>query len=236
MLSANMQERAEWASARVPGHILADFVIEDVTHQAKSVIWLAGDMVPYLCLIKSGWSMRYNLLMDGRRQIYTFPTVGELLSPSLMISPVAPYCFQSITATTITLLDRKKLVAAMRTKTPVFEAITRYLAALESETNFHLMEISRMTATERIASFLVRQVAKLRPMAQPAHGYELPLTRSMVSDALGLTPIHVTRILKIMENDGLLSWRRGVLEISDLRRLLQVVPAAMHHQPADSQN
>jgi CRP-like cAMP-binding protein len=236
MLGADTREQTEWAAARVPEHILASFIIEEVTHRPKSVIWMTGDLIPNPCFIKSGWGLRYNLLVDGRRQIYAFPTIGELLSPSLLISPVAPCCFQSITTTTLALLDRKKLVHAMRAKTPVFEAIARYFAALESEINFHLMEIGRMTAMERIASFLVRQVAKLQSVALPQHKYELPLTRGMVSDALGLTPIHVTRILKAMEHDGLLSWRRGVLEICDFERLLHLAPAAMHRRHAMNSN
>lgn len=207
---------------------LQDYIIGEVTHPAKSVLWLAGDWVPYLYLVKSGWMLQYNLLIDGRRQIYAFPIAGDLLSPSLLVTPVAPYCFQSITATTLVQMDRKRLMSAMAASGALHELVQGYFSSLETATNRHLLEIGRMNAAERIASFLLRMIARLESAkGSSSSSYEMPLTRSMVSDALGLTPIHVTRILKLMERDGILKWHRGILDIREPDRLKRLPPTTL---------
>jgi transcription initiation factor IIE alpha subunit len=40
-----------------------------------------------------------------------------------------------------------------------------------------------------------------------------------LADALGLTPVHVNRVLQRMRADGLISFKAGVLTIHDYRRL-----------------
>ena len=47
----------------------------------------------------------------------------------------------------------------------------------------------------------------------------LPIRQCDIADALGLTPVHVNRTLRLLREKGLLTWRRGVLRIHDLTRL-----------------
>jgi Crp-like helix-turn-helix protein len=49
--------------------------------------------------------------------------------------------------------------------------------------------------------------------------FPLPLRQSDIADALGLTPVHVNRTLRHLRENGLLSWRRGVLRVHDLTQL-----------------
>ena len=47
----------------------------------------------------------------------------------------------------------------------------------------------------------------------------LPIRQVDIADALGLTPVHVNRTLRLLREKGLLTWRHGVLHIHDLARL-----------------
>jgi transcriptional regulator with XRE-family HTH domain len=45
------------------------------------------------------------------------------------------------------------------------------------------------------------------------HSDELPLTQEEIADALGLTPVHVNRVLQRMRREGLISLTGGALTI-----------------------
>ncbi len=48
---------------------------------------------------------------------------------------------------------------------------------------------------------------------------EIPLSQQDISDALGLTPIHVNRVLRRLREKGLMTFRYRQLVIADLEGL-----------------
>jgi CRP-like cAMP-binding protein len=56
------------------------------------------------------------------------------------------------------------------------------------------------------------------------HGesFELPLTQTVIGDALGLTPIHVNRVLRKLRIGGVMTLSGGTLVIADLGKLVIV--------------
>jgi hypothetical protein len=50
----------------------------------------------------------------------------------------------------------------------------------------------------------------------------LPMTQLDLADALGLTPVHVNRVMKVLRNDGLMEFRRNVVKLKDAEKLAQV--------------
>jgi hypothetical protein len=49
--------------------------------------------------------------------------------------------------------------------------------------------------------------------------FECPLNQFMLADALGLTAIHINRILRQLWDDELVAFRKGSVRIHDLKRL-----------------
>lgn len=49
--------------------------------------------------------------------------------------------------------------------------------------------------------------------------YELPLTQKQVAETVGLTPVHVNRMLRDLRTDGLLRFQHGRAEIPDWEAL-----------------
>jgi len=50
-------------------------------------------------------------------------------------------------------------------------------------------------------------------------GFELPITQEQLADGTGLTSVHVNRVLKGLEADGLIERRRRHIHYSDWRAL-----------------
>jgi CRP-like cAMP-binding protein len=50
----------------------------------------------------------------------------------------------------------------------------------------------------------------------------VPLSQYVLADALGLTAIHINRVLRQLREEGLLTVRKGRVQIHDLNRLRKV--------------
>ena len=79
--------------------------------------------------------------------------------------------------------------------------------------------IGRRTAAERLAHFLVEMKVRLnlRDMA-----FHLPINQTMIGDTLGLTSVHISRTLKQLSDQGLITYQNGDLKLLDLDGLIEL--------------
>ncbi|MEX6840864.1 Crp/Fnr family transcriptional regulator, partial [Pseudomonas aeruginosa] len=69
-----------------------------------------------------------------------------------------------------------------------------------------LLNVGRRNARSRLAHLLCEfSVRFQKSTLADAMAYELPMTQEQLGDALGLTPVHVNRVLKSLETDGLIA-------------------------------
>jgi len=66
------------------------------------------------------------------------------------------------------------------------------------------------------------------------HAYELPITQAELGDALGLSTVHVNRVLQELRRDGVMDLKDRVLRFSDAKRLEELGafdPLYLHQHP-----
>jgi CRP-like cAMP-binding protein len=84
----------------------------------------------------------------------------------------------------------------------------------------HLVSIGRRSATERTAHFFMELAERLSLIGQATETeFECPLSQFVIADALGLTAIHVNRVLRQLRQLGLLTLRKKTVKIQDLAGL-----------------
>jgi CRP/FNR family transcriptional regulator len=149
--------------------------------------------------VVSGTVRCYRLIQDGRRQIHRFAGAGDLLGLSCERS--YGYSAEAVTAVVARRYPLATLDAAMNADA---ELRRRVLQALRDElaaTRTHMMLLGRMSAAEKLASFLLT-LARRSPGS--AGCVELPMTRSDIADYLGLTIETVSRKLSELQALGLI--------------------------------
>ncbi|MEQ1522280.1 MAG: helix-turn-helix domain-containing protein, partial [Aestuariivirga sp.] len=87
----------------------------------------------------------------------------------------------------------------------------------------HLVDIGRRNALERTAHFLLELGARLKLVGLGTkEGYACPLSQDMLADALGLTAVHINRVLRQLREKGLLTYRNGQVTFDDFDRLVKL--------------
>lgn len=82
------------------------------------------------------------------------------------------------------------------------------------------MNVGRRSAVVRLAHLLSEISIRLQAigLADGAR-FELPMTQLDIADALGLTPVHVNRVVQQLRRAGLLELRKYSVFLPDLPRL-----------------
>jgi CRP-like cAMP-binding protein len=87
----------------------------------------------------------------------------------------------------------------------------------------HLVNLGRRNAEERMAHFLLELGSRLSLVGiGDRSGYPCPLTQYHLADALGLSAVHVNRVLRHLREAGLVTFQKGQVTFEDVTRLKEL--------------
>jgi CRP-like cAMP-binding protein len=106
------------------------------------------------------------------------------------------------------------------THPPIGRAIIQLTLVEASILREWVVNVGRRDARARIAHVLCEFAVRLESRGLLTdHGFELPMTQEQLADATGLTSVHVNRVLKALEADGLINRRRRHIHFDQWRAL-----------------
>lgn len=184
-------------------------------------IYDQGDRADFVYNLVSGWVCLHQDMLDGRRQIGKFLVRGALFGLEPRDIPHG----QGATALTPVVICSIPTARfeEMRRHNATFNE--RLLLMLECENHLAVEALTAMgqgTAIERVARILCELAVRLSGHEARCTdiAIEIPLTQRLIADAVGLTAIHVNRILRRLRLKRLVEWQNGVMSVRDLKRLV----------------
>jgi CRP-like cAMP-binding protein len=186
---------------------------------ARRYIIREGDRPDHVHLIVEGWAARYKLLPGGSRQITAFLLPGDFCDLHVTILGEMDHSIGTLTRARVAYIPRGRM-EALTSRPAIAKAFWWATLVDEAVLRSWIVNIGRRDAFEAIGHLMCELYLRLRLVGMTDdHRYELPLTQEEIGDALGLTPVHVNRVLQRMRAEGLISLERGALTIHDYRRL-----------------
>lgn len=173
-----------------------------------------GEHNSHAFILTSGWVCSYKLLKDGGRQIIEFHVPGDFLGLHGVLLKNANYSIQAITPVRMIAIQVQSIVDAIARVPPLSEAILRLAAREEAMVVEHLLDLGRRCAVVRMAHFLLELGTRLKMVGLATdQGYECPLNQYLLADSLGLTAVHVNRVLRQLRERNLLIFRDGYVHL-----------------------
>lgn len=184
-----------------------------------------------LYTVLEGWAMRHKSLPDGRRQILNILLPGDLLGLQGELMGTAQYDVEALTRVHLCVFRRDTFLALSQAD-PSLALDVAWLSALsERFSDDILLSVGRRTAMERVAMLLVHLHRRAASAGLSENGtIAFPLTQTHIADALGLSTVHINRVLQGLRRQGLIRLAEGRLAIGDLRALRRA--AEYWEQPA----
>jgi CRP-like cAMP-binding protein len=164
-----------------------------------------------LRLVTSGWAYEARLLPDGRRQIFHYLLPGDLISAGYG-SGSARGILLALTRLECAEIPTSLLATAEGERTRLAEGLDRVLDSQMQRTYDAVLRLGQFTAQEAMANFLVDLRDRLTKVGLADRlSFRCPLTQEHLADTLGLSVIHVNRVLRQLRTDGLLVVKLGLV-------------------------
>lgn len=197
----------------------------DLVHQGQT------DQAAYI--LASGWVCSYKLQPDGTRQIVDFQIAGDFLGLRSVLLRTSDHSFEPIVDIQAVEVLASDLLDAFEQTPRLATAILWAASRDEAMVVEHLVGMGQRDAEARLAHLLLELGAKLALVGLGSKaGYACPLTQYHLADALGLSAVHVNRVLRKLREDGLATFRNGRVTFDDFDRLAALAdfdPAYMDH-------
>lgn len=214
--------------AEIDRKVLDGLVAVEVAYPADTDIVSEGMVPRSVFALKEGMAIRYRLLPDGGRQIMTFLIAGDLCDTHVSLLEAMDHSIGTITPVRVAPIPRDA-VLALFAGTPRLAAALRW-SALQEESMLRerIVSLGRRDARGRVAYLLCELLCRHQAVGlSDGAMVRLPLTQTELADALGLTPVHVNRVLKEFRERRLITLDRRKLHILDSDGLRAV--AAFNH-------
>jgi CRP-like cAMP-binding protein len=168
--------------------------------------------------IVSGWACRAASLPDGRRQILDFYIPGDLAG--YCSRPGARAKAAYVCLTNVVTVNAGQLLRLIREQPERCPGLIKALCAIEDEIDQRLLDqivrTGRMQAHERMAHLISDlNVRHRRAGIGIGEGFVMPLTQETLGDALGLSTVHVNRVLQQLRREQTIRTGAGRIEISN---------------------
>jgi len=180
------------------------------TLRRGAVLLRENDKVPELFVVKRGTLMSYVILPDGSRQILRFLFRGDFVAMAGLVYRTSPETVIALTECAVAPLERTS-VAELTCAHPRLASLLIALDQMERVAlTDRLAGIGRTSAKARVAALLIEIRNRLRALdSRISDVFSLGLTQEEIGDATGLTAVHVNRMLRQLEEDGLIAREGG---------------------------
>ena len=172
---------------------------------------------PRLCsMIVKGLAYRHKVTGEGGRQILSLHIPGDFLDLQHLFLNEADHNVQTLTRAEIAFVPARTIEELTLRRPAIGRAM--WVDALVDASIFRewIVNVGRRDSRARIAHLLCEFALRLESAGlAEEYSYDLPMTQEQLADAVGLTPVHVNRVLKSLTADGLIARDKRALSIGD---------------------
>ena len=174
-----------------------------------------GDVPRFVFLLKQGMAARYRLLADGGRQILTFLLPGDF--SHIDVTPRRlDHSIGTIAAARVARIPHRRMTELFARHPRLADALRCSALQEESMLRERIVSLGRRDAHGRVAYLLCELLWRYRSVGlSEAGAIPWALTQTELGDALGLTAVHINRVLKHFRQDRLIATEPGLMRVLD---------------------
>jgi CRP-like cAMP-binding protein len=191
-----------------------------------------GDRPSESILVLEGFTCRYKLLPDGKRQIMAIHIPGDFVDLHSFIQKKMDHGVATLPPCKVAYFPHE----ALRRITESHPHLARmlWLSTLIDAGIYRewLVSMGRRSTPGHMAHLLCEMFLRLRVVGlTDGASFQLPVTQEELGDALGLSLVHTNRTLQQLRREGLIAWEGRTVTISDWKHLQQIAdfdPTYLH--------
>jgi CRP-like cAMP-binding protein len=187
---------------------------------ARQDIIREGDEPNGVHLVMSGFACRYKSLSDGRRSIMAYLVPGDFCDLHVSILGEMDHTIATLTPCTIVDISHQQ-IAELTRQPRIARALWWATLVDEGVLREWLVNMGQRAADLQMAHLLCELLVRLQTVGHATkNSYLFPLTQDELADTLGISAVHINRVLQQLREDGLIVLKDRRLTVTNVERLM----------------
>lgn len=216
---------------------LARMIVHTRTFKVRSDIVAAGSRPMHSSLIVDGFAARYKLLADGSRQITALHVAGDFVDLHAFLLKTMDHGIVAMSTCVVAFAEH----ADLKSITERHPHLARLLwldtlvdGAIHRE---WIVAMGRRSKKSHLAQLICELFVRLQGVGKTnGLSFHLPLSQSELADVLGLSVVHMNRVIQGLRREKLVAWSNQTVTILDWERLKEFAEfdptyLSMHREP-----
>ena len=191
--------------------------------RARTTLYFEGDMPRHTYFVVSGWACRCRLLENGRRQILDFVLPGDIVGIELAAPGIADHTFEAVSAAEMVIFPPLNFARLLEHRRALALALVGATLDDVARLRDQTMRVGRLSATERVVHLLLDLKSRLEAVGLANGGaFKLGIAQQDLADALGLSAVHVNRVMNKLKRQKLIDIDRRTISIRCVEPLAEL--------------
>jgi CRP/FNR family transcriptional regulator len=201
-----------------------------ITVAARATLVEANEDHAFVYRLLKGWAARTRLLADGRNQCILIFLPGDLIAVKGMFLTKHIDSIVAISELDVQRMSHRALHTAYVSDSDIAMRCVWQLVEEERRLHSWVVGLGQGSAEERVARLLLDFRGRLilsETIESDSLAYDMPLTQVQLAGHLGITAVHVSRVLKEFRDGGIAAVGHGRVIITNLDMLAQRADALL---------
>lgn len=203
--------------------VLERLISRIVQFDAGQIIVRAGSRPSESCILVEGLACQYKSVANYKRQITAFHVPGDFIDLHGFILKRIDHTVAALVPCKIAFVSHEALSEVIE-RHPHLGRLLWLCTLVEGAAHHEWMaSLGNLPAAARMARLLCELFVRLKTVGHTdGASFRLPLTQAKMGEALGLSHVHVNRVLQQLRAEELVIWRQDTVTIPDWKRLCHV--------------
>lgn len=182
-----------------------------------------GDRPTSVFVMLSGWACRYKILPEGGRQIVAFLMPGDTCDMHVAVLAEMDHSIQTLTPSHVAMIERAQIQEMIATRPLIAQAMWSAQLIDEGTLRAWIVSMGRRSSVARVAHLMCELFIRATNIGLVHRDeLELPLTQIVLADALGMTPVHISRVFRNLRLSKAMELKERTLIIRDPSQLAAI--------------
>ena len=211
---------------------VSKFKIGELDVDAQSSVLMEKQATPHVYTVLEGVLYRHRTLQDRSRQILNFSMPGDIVGLQLAMMGEIHHSVTALTPAKLCVFERNKFYSLFSGHPELAHSVTWIAATQETLLDNTIVSLGQRNAYQRIAHFFAQVYSRAESTGVASDGLlNIPIRNHHISEALGITPVHVSRTLNKLKRESVVERSNGYFSFPDLEKLAEVAAFDDHMPP-----
>jgi CRP/FNR family transcriptional regulator len=188
--------------------------------KAGEILGAATGSSDAICRLRAGWACQFRDLVNGGRAVVDVYLPGDVVGLDAILGTRPLEEVSTLSAVTIETIPAAAAMIELMGSRPTALYIAWLLSRRQRRADRLLAALSSLNARGRLATMMLDFCTRLRRRRLIAGlVYNLPMTQTQIGGYLGLTVVHINRVLRALRQARIVTLEKHCVTIHDLELL-----------------